>query len=70
MIRVVLLFFSVGLLTLSARNCEGDGVHAEIDIRQLKIQYSGISMRGTFDAIGKLGVDAKIVQTAAEETQR
>jgi tetratricopeptide (TPR) repeat protein len=69
-IRIFLLFFSAGVFGLSARNCEGDGVHPEIDIRQLQIQYAGISVRSTFDAIAKLGVDARTVQTAAEETQK
>lgn len=40
-IRAFLLFFSAGLLGLSARNCEGDGFHAEINVNELKIQYAG-----------------------------
>jgi hypothetical protein len=67
--RSLFLFFSAGLLGLGARTCD-DGVHAEIDVRQLQIQYGGISARGTFEAIAKLSLDAATVQTATDETQK
>ena len=46
------------------------GSHPEIDIKQLQIQYSGVSLRTTFGALAKLGVDAKTLQMASEETQK
>jgi tetratricopeptide (TPR) repeat protein len=69
MIRAFLVL-SVVLIRLQGRDCGADGVHAEIDIKQLQIQYSGVSVRGMFDALVKLGAEAKTVQTAAEETQK
>ena len=70
MIRALLLFFSAATVGLSARICQGDGEHAEIDVRQLQIQYSGVSARGTLDALAKLGLDVRTVQTATQETQK
>ena len=70
MIRAWLLFFTVAALVLNARVCPGDGEHGEIDVRQLQIQYSGVSARGTLDALAKLGVDVRTVQTATQETQK
>jgi hypothetical protein len=65
-----LLLFSAATVVLSARTCPGDGEHLEIAVRQLQIQYSGVSARGTFDALAKLGLDVRTVQTAAQETQK
>src|SRR5450755_4112864 len=70
MIRALPLFFSVPVLVLNARVCPGDGEHGEIDVKQLQIQYSGVSARGTLDALAKLGVDVRTVQTATQETQK
>jgi hypothetical protein len=68
--RALLLFFSAAVVVLSARTCPGDGEHAEIDVRQLQIQYSGVSASGTLDALAKLGLDVRTVQTATQETQK
>src|SRR5258708_31200936 len=67
--HVLLLFFGAAVV-LSARICPGDGEHVEIDIKQFQIQYSGVSARGTLDALAKLGLDVRTVQTATQETQK
>lgn len=70
MMRILMLFFTGGLLILSGRTCPGDGEHGEIDVRQLQIQYSGVSARATLEALAKLGLDVRTVQTATQETQK
>jgi hypothetical protein len=68
--RALLLLFSSAMAVLSARNCPGDGEHVEIDVKQLQIQYSGVSARGTLDALAKLGLDIRTIQSATQETQK
>src|ERR1700749_329475 len=70
MIRVLLLSLGIGVVILSARPCPGDGEHGEIDVKQLQIQYSGVSAHSSLDALTKLGIDVKTVQTATQETQK
>src|SRR5438309_1093378 len=68
--RAAFLFFGVAVFVLRARPCPGDGEHGEIDVKQLQIQYAGVSAHGTLAALAKLGVDVRTVQTATQETQK
>lgn len=59
----------IAIPMLDAKVCS-DGVHEQISIAELKIRYSGLSIRTAFDAIAHMGIEVNSVQTAGEETQR
>jgi thioredoxin 1 len=70
MIRTLLTALVLIAPRVYARNCGVDGEHSEINLKELQIAYSGVDIQSKLNVLARLGINAKTVQTATQETQQ